>query len=96
MVFKTHERRNNVAERMLEHNPPILGLVCLSTYEEVLNEPLGKIWFRPSDYRDAVKGTPFNDMQGREQMRFQRSTARDLFIEKNVRKWQIHIEESQK
>jgi hypothetical protein len=96
MVFKTPERRNNAAERMLEHNPPILGLVFLSTLEEVLNDPLGKIWFRPSDYREAVRNTPFGNTQARMQLRFQRSTARDLFVEKNVRKWRIHIEESQK
>jgi len=96
MVFKTPERRNNATERMLEINPPILGLVWLSTFEEVKNDPLGKIWFRPSDYRDSVARTPFSDMKGREQMRFQRSTARDLFVEKNVRKSQIHIDEFQK
>lgn len=96
MVFKTPERRNNVAERMLENNPPIHSLVLLSTFTEVVNNPLGKVWFRPSDYREAVKGTPFGNTQGREQIRFQRSTARDMFIEKNVRKWQIHIEEPQK
>ena len=63
MVFKNAERRNNTAARLLAHTPPILSLVCLSTFEEVICNPLGKIWIRPVDFRDATKGTPFATVQ---------------------------------
>ena len=60
MVFKTAERRNNTAERLLQNNPPILTQVCLSTIEEVTRDPLGAIWFCPIDYRKVVERTPFD------------------------------------
>ena len=89
MVFKTAERRNNTAERLLQNNPPILTQVYLSTFEEVTTNPFGSIWFRPADYRDAVKGTPFEVEPHRRQQEYQRQTARELFVEKNVRKIKI-------
>lgn len=89
MVFKTAERRNNTAERLLQNNPPILTQVCLSTIEEVTKNPFGPIWFRPADYRDAVKGTPFDVEPHRKQQEYQRQTARELFVENKVRKIKI-------
>ena len=89
MVFKTAERRNNTAERLLQHNPQILTQVCLSTLEEVKKNPFGAIWFCPADYRDAVKGTPFEVEPHRGQQEYQRQTARELFVEKKVRKLKI-------
>jgi hypothetical protein len=50
MVFKTAERRNNAALRLLQNTPPILTLVYLSTFEEVTRDPTGMIWIRPLDY----------------------------------------------
>lgn len=89
IVVKSTERRNIVAERLLQKNPPIFTQVCLSTLEEVMANPLGKIWLSPADYRDAVKNTPFEDTQRREHWVYQRKTGRELFIENNVRKWSI-------
>jgi hypothetical protein len=54
MVFKTAERRNNMAERLLAGSPPILTHVWLSTIKEVLAGSLGAVWVRPRDYRHAV------------------------------------------
>jgi hypothetical protein len=45
----------------------ILTLVSLSTIEEVKADPLGPIWFRPFDYREASRGTPFDPLAPREQ-----------------------------
>lgn len=95
IVFKTPERRNNFAERLLQNNPPIFSLTCLSTFEEVLKDSLGKVWFRPLDYRDAVKATPFDVKDGREQLGYQRETARDVFINKNVERIRLLVEENQ-
>jgi hypothetical protein len=74
MVFKTEERRNNTAERLLLHNPPILTQVCLSTQEEVQADPLGSIWMTPKAYRDVTKNTRFASprrQQGRQPERDQ-------------------------
>lgn len=57
-VLKSEERRNNTAARLLESNPPIRTLVYLSTFREVLADPVGNIWIRPTDYsqkRDFTK-----------------------------------------
>jgi hypothetical protein len=94
IVFKTPERRNNFAERLLQNNPPIFSLTCLSTFDEVLKNSLGKVWFRPLDYRDAVKGTPFDTKDGRQQLGYQRQTARDVFIEKNLVKVRLLVDET--
>jgi hypothetical protein len=86
MVFKTAERRNNMAERLLKNSPPIFTQVYLSTLAEARSDPLGAIWIRPLDYRDATKGTPFATEQQRTQPGYQRQTARDVFVEMSVRK----------
>jgi hypothetical protein len=92
MVFKTAERRNNTAERLLQNNPPILTQVCLSTIEEVTRDPLGAIWFCPVDYRKAVERTPFDLTGRREQFGYQRQTAREIFVEKKINKMKILTE----
>jgi hypothetical protein len=92
MVFKTAERRNNTAERLLQNTPPIFTQACLSTLEEVKHDPLGAIWIRPLDYRGAVKGTPFDSEQRQQQWGYQRQTARELFIEKNITKRQLLLD----
>lgn len=85
MVFKNAERRNNTATRLLAHTPPILSLVCLSTFQEVICDPLGKIWIRPVDFRDATKGTPFATVQP-SGFGYKRQTAREIFVEQKIKK----------
>ena len=89
VAFKTAERRNNAAERLLQHTPPIFTLACLSTFEEVKGDPLGTIWIRPFDYRNAVRGTPFDPGHIGRQREYQRQTARDAFVELHVKKQSI-------
>jgi len=86
MVFKSAERRNNTAERLLENAPPILTQVCLSTIDEVRGNPLGAIWIRPVDYRAATAGTPFD--LDREVIRRadRRQAARETFVEQRIQK----------
>jgi hypothetical protein len=95
-VFKNAERRNNMAERLLQNNPPILTQVVLSTFDEVLTNPLGAIWTCARDYRDAVKGTAFEVKHHQEKFGYQRQTAREIFIEKNVRKFRLLAEDHKK
>jgi Replication-relaxation len=84
LVLKNGERRNNAAERMLESNPPIRTLVYLSTFSEVLVDPVGKIWIRPVDYRDALKETTLETQAARRIYR--RQAQRQLLIETTARR----------
>jgi hypothetical protein len=86
VVLKNSERRNNLAEWLLRHNPPILAQIFLSTAEEVIADPLGSIWIRPIDYRNAVKGTPFALGRSSAPKNYRRSIARDSHIERTARK----------
>jgi len=89
MIFRNAERRNNTAERLLQSNPPILTQACLTTIEEVKTDPLGAIWICPTDYRYATKGTPFDSGQRREAWGYKRQTAREVFVEKKIKKFPI-------
>ena len=93
MVFKNAERRNNTTERLLQNNPPILRLAYLSTFEEVTRDPTGAIWIRPLDYREATEGTPFAPEKQPKTWRYQRQTAREIFVEQKVRKQRILADE---
>jgi hypothetical protein len=86
MVFKTAERRNNCAERLLQCNPPIYTQVCLSTFDEVISKPLGTIWITPADYRAVTKGTPFDSDQKRGTRGYKRQTERELLVESRIKK----------
>jgi len=85
MVFKSAERRNNTAERLLQNKVPIFSQVWLTTFQEATSAPLGAIWVRPIDYRDATRGTPYSPERQRG-FGYTRQTAREEFIEKTVRK----------
>jgi hypothetical protein len=89
MVLQNAERRNNTALHLLQNTPPILTFVYLSTLEEVTRDPTGAIWIRPLDYREATEGTPFAPEKQPKTWRYQRQTARELFVEQKVRKQRI-------
>lgn len=93
MVFNTTERLNNVAERLLQTNPPILTIVWLTTHAEFMQNPLGAIWVRPLDYFMVTKNTPF-DPQGRAAAKtYKRDVARDAFVAERITKHSLHAEE---
>ena len=50
MTFRTPERRDHVAERLLSAAQPIRSQVWLTTMQELLSDPFGAIWVRPADY----------------------------------------------
>jgi hypothetical protein len=89
MVFKTAERRNNIAERLLTQRPPILTQVWLSTLKEVVANSLGPIWVRPRDYREATDGTPFTVAASSNSKVYRRQHDRQEFIESNVKKLRL-------
>lgn len=88
-VFKSAERRNNTAERLLQSNPPILTHVWLATIEEVTRNPLDAVWFRPVDYRKATENTPFDSNRTRLTWGYQRQMAREEVVEQRALRCRI-------
>ncbi len=86
MAFKTAERRNNTAERLLTGNPPILTHVWLTTMAEATADPFGPIWVRPADYRATLTGTPFEAQLRTASPIYSRQGAREQLVEAKLRK----------
>jgi hypothetical protein len=90
MVFKSAERRNNIAERLYRHTPPILTQVYCSTIGDLRAGPLKDIWVRPMDYRDAVQGSPFDGEAQRGQSAYRRArSARENFVEAKIKRIEL-------
>jgi hypothetical protein len=60
VVLQNAERRNNLMHFCHQQKVPIQQLVWTSTLEEVLKNPLDRIWLCPIDYAKAVGGTRFD------------------------------------
>lgn len=88
-VLQTEERRNNTAESLLRTNPPILSIIWLTTIREILADPLGPIWVRPVDYRDAVRGTEFDTTRIAHRRTYRRETAREESVASRIHKHQL-------
>lgn len=86
MVFNTTERLNNVAERLLQTNPPILTHVWLTTLPEILKAPLGSIWVRPLDYRNATSNSRFEPATKAVARHYSRDVARDSLVAERIKK----------
>jgi hypothetical protein len=86
MTFKTAERRNNIAERLLMQQPPILTQVWLSTLREMLSDPLSRIWIRPLDYRTAIRGTAYDLKSKDSSTAYRRQGERERLVEANILK----------
>jgi hypothetical protein len=89
MVFKTTDRRNNAAERLLRVNPPIRTQVCLTTLDAVSSDPLGSIWIQPEDYRTAVAGTRFDVERKAWTIEFRPQPERNSLVEARIPKFQL-------
>lgn len=89
MVFKTAERRNNTAERLLQNMQPILTMIWLATFADVTADPLGPIWIRPADYRDALKGTSFDTDYTHRKFGYRRQAEREMLVEAKIRKMRL-------
>lgn len=92
MVFKSAERRNNMAERLIHNNPPILTQVWLTTLAEATVNPFGAIWIQPKDYREGIKETPFETEPRRGQWAYKRQTAREIYIESKIKKVSLLVQ----
>jgi hypothetical protein len=84
IVLPSDERRNNLAECLLALRPPIETQVWLTTSAELKTDPLGSVWVRPRDYRDAMLENSFLHQGGRGVYR--RQPARDAHVRRAVRR----------
>lgn len=57
-VFKSTERRDAFARLLLAESPPILTQAWLTTFPELLSDPLGPNWLCPIDYRPQATPAP--------------------------------------
>ena len=89
IVFKSAERRNNTAERLLQANLPIFKQVCLATLEDVIRDPLGAIWINPADYRDVTKGTLFDVERLKPSQGYRPQPERETLVETKVKKFSL-------
>ncbi len=90
-IFRNSERRNNAAESFLRHHPPLLTMPWLTTFDELLNDPLGNIWIRPLDYQRVVRGTPFDPILQSPSTFYRRQSAREQFIELHIAKVALFV-----
>ena len=89
MVFKSAERRNNTAERLVHNNPPILTQVWLTTLAEVTSDPFGAIWIQPKGYRETTSGTPFETGRKNSTFGYRSQPERETFVEKHITKLRL-------
>jgi hypothetical protein len=85
MVLRNEERRNNMAERLLQNDPPALTMGWLTTFSEIKADPLGAIWMRPLDYREITKGTQYDAIRPRTGA-YRRDPAREAMVVEALKK----------
>jgi hypothetical protein len=88
MVLPNEERRNNMAERLLQNDPPALTIVWLTTFAEIIANPLGAIWMRPLDYRDITTGTQYDPSRARTGA-YRRNPAREAMVTAELTKLRL-------
>jgi hypothetical protein len=86
MTFKTAERRNNTAERLLLSHAPIRNQVWLTTLPEVMADPLGPIWVKPGDYARVTEGSAFDVQHRQDPTGYRRQPEREQFIDLHLQK----------
>lgn len=59
IVLQSAQRRDNIAERLFNWNPPVFSQAWLTTMQEVTAYPLCPIWTRPADYREYFFGSSY-------------------------------------
>lgn len=83
-VLQNAERRNNLAERLMNCSPPVKFQAWLTTQDEVLREPLGKVWICPLDYSHATVGTIYAPEHWRGTDGYVRRPERERLVEERI------------
>lgn len=86
VTCRTQERRNNLAERMLQSKPKISSQVWFTTLAEVTASPLGNVWVTPKDYHHATQGTPFDPDRSIQNGGYRRQSEREQLVEEGIAK----------
>jgi hypothetical protein len=89
IVLQNAERRNNLAERLMNCTPPVKYQAWLTTLDEVLRDPLGPIWICPSAYGQATAGTAYSPEHWRGRKTYVRRPEREKLVEERVVKQTI-------
>jgi hypothetical protein len=84
IVLQNPERRNNLAERLMNSTPPVKFQTWLTTLDEVLRDPLGKVWVCPLDYAHATAGTAYAPEHWRGIGTYVRRPEREELVEERI------------
>jgi len=84
IVLQNPERRNNLAERLMNCTPPVKFQTWLTTRAEVLADPLGKVWVCPLDYAHATAGTAYSPELWRGVGSYVRRPEREKRVEERI------------
>lgn len=84
IILQNPERRNNLAERLMNCTPPIKFQGWLTTLEEVLRDALGKIWVCPLDYAHATTKTIYAPEHWRGVGGYVRRPEREKLVEERI------------
>jgi len=84
VVLQTPERRNNLAERLMNCIPPVRFQAWLTTLDEVLTDPLGTIWVCPLDYAHATANTIYAPEHWRGTASYVRRPERERLVEERI------------
>ena len=84
IVLQNPERRNNLAERLMNCTPPVKFQAWLTTIGEVLRDPLGKVWVCPLDYAHATAKTIYAPEHWRGGGNYVRRPERDKLVEERI------------
>jgi Replication-relaxation len=86
VILQNQERRNNLAERLMNCSPPVKFQTWLTTLSEVLADPLGKVWVCPLDYAHATANTAYAPEHWRGVGTYVRRPERERLVEERVQK----------
>jgi hypothetical protein len=86
VVLQNAERRNNTAERLMNCSPPVKFQAWLSTFDEVMRDPLGPGWVSPLDYQRATAGTEYEPARRRQLTTYVRRSPREQLVEERILK----------
>jgi len=53
VVCRSEDRRNNLAERLLQAKPPFSTMILITTQAECVHDPLGDIWMTAAAYKEG-------------------------------------------
>jgi hypothetical protein len=84
IVLENPERRNNLAERLMNCRPAVKFQAWLTTRAEVLHDPLGKVWVCPLDYAHATAGTVYAPEHWRGTDSYVRRPERERLVEERI------------